>query len=357
MHHILKHINLRHRALSVMILVFCVMGIFAYFDQWTQYKANTDARQYIEAHWNTCERFLGNRTEWNSCWKKPLFTAIHDFGLRTVLLVAEEEYNRSDNADSGGISRCHDFAHQAGESAVRLLRDPETAFAQCTPMCGYGCYMGVVDGTLTPDFFDTEYTHLCRVSPEIYPCIHALGHAIGNRLASVVKGQQYCAKFSQDAERQHCMSGLLMERFEASSFGHETEPIPEDPLGFCMSLDPLVRKVCYWRSGMLTYWRTRSYDLAIRTCNVVPDFERLGCISVLGQEMYFEHKGNAEKIVGFCELFTDTVDTRICIEGALTKSVMSDALLRHGLAICNEVEAGEQNACNQFLRTFQPPQP
>lgn len=351
--------TMKRTVMSITFMVCIVAGVlfFVYLAAVKMQEKTLPNTLRVEGMWTMCEPAIRDRLTWISCWRQALPALISRYGLSTVLNSAEEHYNAEDNAELGGISRCHDFAHLAGEVAIRQLKSTKNVFSQCTPMCGYGCYMGVVDGSLKPDFFESEYKQICSTSPEPYPCIHALGHAIGNRFGSVLKGQQYCAGFGEDEARQHCMSGLLMERFEASSFGHESDLIPEDIVSFCTALDPGVRNVCYWRSGMLTYWRTKSYRTAIQICDDIPAFERLGCISVLGQEMYYELKADAKKILDFCSYFPDQDDGWQCIEGALKKSVISDALLRHGEAICNEVPPTKTDTCRTFLHEFKASRP
>lgn len=304
----------------------------------------------IAGRYDACVATMANRAAWMGCWQPTLERAISRYGLTAVLTAIGHKYNQRDYAELGGITRCHDLTHLSGQIAIRASGDAAAVFRQCTDLCGYGCYMGVVDGSVTEDFFSKPYADLCKTSPAPLPCIHGLGHAIGNRFGNVASGQQYCMVLPDPVDQQHCITGLMMERFEASVFGHEPEPIPADLPAYCASLLEGSRNVCYWRIGFLTYLRDGNLPETIRACDAIPAFERGGCISVVGQEMYFQFRGDAQKIVELCSLYAHPDDEMTCIEGALRKSVFSDDLYRHGSEICARTEPDIRDRCYRYLQ-------
>ncbi len=348
--------SIRNKRLPVGVSVFVFAVLIGYFFLHLAgiRQANIQAveiRTEMERQWRVCSEVVTDRVKWVQCWQKSLPDAISRWGLTPVLRGIETMLSQNDYSGSGGITACHDLAHVAGKTGMNMLKDKQKAFQSCTPFCGYGCFMGVLEGYFhTNEQFDREYASVCSDDAYPKPCYHALGHAIGDRIGTIEDAVGYCIRLSQSEDRQQCVSGLFMERFEASDYGHALLPIPADMTAFCKTLpDGDGRAICYRRAGFMAYLRTSDISAAVAACESVSDMEKMACIFTLGQEMYYTVRGDAEKLFPFCYGFPDDTRREKCIEGALASSVISEGTARHGVELCGMAKDKLRTFCFDTL--------
>lgn len=299
----------------------------------------------------------GDRAKSILCFRKSLEDSIASRGFKPFLAALETLFLADDKAQQGGITECHDLAHAIGELGGVNARVLNEALADCTEICTYGCYHGVVEGYVAKhgDFLD-ELPSLC--GGELFAgirqssrsaCFHGLGHGVASIAGfDIKKSLKLCDVISEEG-RSECGSGVIMELYEPSSFAHPLLEFPKDIPEFCKGLGGVYSEACYNTAGLHEYARSLDIKKAFDTCRAVPLTLRRSCQVAIGQNFYFVFQGQAPSIYGACNVASRMEERRVCLEGALISSLVSDPLARHGFELCNIVEEEFRPYCLQFL--------
>lgn len=286
-----------------------------------------------------------------SCLEKELEPYAKIYGISPFIKELESSFIASDEASTGGISKCHDSAHIIGILGGKLESTVSKAFGQCTSICGYGCFMGVVDGYMAKGKnFLAEVDTLCGQSIHPLPCWHAVGHALVNRLGTLEAVFDHCSLLDDPTIQSQCVSGAFMEVYEFSGYGHEQRAIPEDMISYCDTVPPVGKAYCYTVSGYFTYRLTGDQKKAIGVCHAVPSDRFDSCIYMLSKNVYYDLKGSAQSVLNLCDSISGAKP--VCIEGALFASVVSDPLARHGFELCNIADEADKHSCYAALGTL-----
>lgn len=304
------------------------------------------------------ERCAGesNRTKGILCYKQIVEEEIRKQGIRPFMEALEGIYLASDDAESGGITRCHDLAHAIGQVGAIAAEDPNQAVLSCTSLCTSGCYHGVVEGYLAKgENLEVKLPSLCGSAKEnlsdgeLGACYHGLGHGTATISGyDLYEALSLCDKVSEEGRRD-CGQGVIMELYEPSSFDHALLEFPPDIPAFCNTLWGVYAEVCHATAGLHEYARSRDREKAVATCAAVPKELQDGCMSGLGQNIYFYEQGEATRIIDFCRKAGERW-TGPCISGAVEAGVMSDPLARHSFALCQKLEGSIKKLCYRTLR-------
>ena len=264
-------------------------------------------------------------------------------GTRGLLSELESSFNKNDNADGGGITKCHDATHAIGMLAGMSSRDLQSTFAQCSNMCGYGCHMGVIEGYFdtNPGSFD-NFWNLCKTSSHVYSCVHAVGHYIGHKTQNVSESLAVCDKIVDLEYRGHCTSGVFMELFDQPIHSDVGNLIPNNIPEFCKTLSGVHKSFCFTMSGFYEYLSTGDFVAGVDMCLNSPQEDV--CITNYSKSLFYHMNGSAPRLYDFCKS-VPTHLLRSCQSGVINASLLSDPILRHGLEFCSLYPSDDKLAC------------
>src|SRR5688572_15430748 len=187
---------------KVLFLSFVVLIIFL-VSQFFKPPTETFESKFYE-----CSRGETSRLRME-CFEKSFESLFLKDGLKSSLSKLEKITIANDNAETGGITKCHDAAHSIGMLAGMYTTDLQST---CTNLCGFGCHMGVLEGYFHTDPIEIEnFPAICRASSHPYSCVHAVGHYISHETGSLEKSLATCDRIPEEEYRGHCTSGVFME--------------------------------------------------------------------------------------------------------------------------------------------------
>ncbi len=283
------------------------------------------------------------------CLEKSLRPHITTESISSYLHALEVQFRKEDDASAGGITKCHETVHVIGILAGERSENISKTFGECTPICGYGCYMGVTDGYLAHgrDYLK-EVESICSNTAHSLPCWHAVGHTFVNRVGNIDDALALCERISDVMSRSHCISGVFMETYEFSGYGHEQKPIPSDMIAYCETVRSEAQTYCFTVAGYFTYRSSGDKRESIRVCNSVPEDRRNDCFHMLGKNVYYDVNGSEEIMHAFCGMVSEHYRSE-CTRGVIFASVTSDPLARHSVSYCSLLSGISRITCFSFL--------
>ncbi len=320
-----------------------VTGLKDKFSKQPSAQTNTDLNQAVSVCSNQ------DRTKFIFCLKNVLKDLIGNSGVKKLLSQLETSYKKNDFSSQGGITRCHDIAHAIGQAGVSAAKDSKTVLSQCTDLCTSGCFHGAIEQSVlqqSADAFLGKVSNLCS-DPA---CFHGLGHGLASIAGyDLQKSLTLCDRLKEHNDKRNCGFGVFMEIYEPSSFNPIPKALPEDLLTFCGGLSGVYLEVCYRNIGSYEYSRTKQdITKGLDMCRSIPQNYQRECRVALGQQIYFNQRGNSQNILNLCRS-EQKPEFKDCIDGAIMSSVSSDPLARHGFELCSQVNDEIKPDCYQFL--------
>lgn len=296
----------------------------------------------FETKFNECSVGETSRIRMD-CFEKSFESFFLKDGLPKLQSQLRDMTIKNDNADTGGITKCHDAAHSIGMLAGMYTTNLQKTFSQCSNLCGFGCHMGVLEG-----YFDMHpaevdnFPEICRVSSHPYSCVHAVGHFVSHKNGDLKQSLSTCDKIPEDEYRGHCTSGVFMEIFEQPIHSDTSFAMPNNLTILCNSLKGVHKSFCFTMSGFYTYLSTNDFDKGIAMCLNAPEKEV--CINNYSKALYYRLNGNAQKMYDFCNIVPPKFLGN-CQEGVTTASVLSDPIIRHGFEFCSLYTGDDRQNC------------
>jgi hypothetical protein len=318
-----------------------VLGTFLLGLFWSFFTANAD--HLIVKAMNDCKSHESSRTGYVLCVQNKLQKPINSRGLRPFLIALEEELLVNSSLQQNP-SRCHDLTHAFGQARARKTDNLETVVAECTDICTYGCYHGLVETFLAKgESLPEDLDDLCS-NPQVDnppACFHGLGHG----LASVAgydlnTSLAFCDRL-QANNRLNCGYGVFMELYEPASFNPQPLNLPENIVSFCQSLNDPYRQVCETTAGTHQYARERDFASAKEVCLQVSPTSRSGCFSGLGQNLYFIWKNDLSLAINLCSGLTLDQEAS-CLRGLVEAAIISDPHHQDLEPLCQLISASWQ---------------
>lgn len=294
-----------------------------------------------------------NRTKFMICAQKRLIGEVARWGLRP-LMDALEVKQLEQTGENQAITQCHDLTHAIGAAGLIVMKDLNSTLLSCTNTCVYGCQHGVISAwySMGKDIVQ-KLPGICvdgldwtKLPFGQNGCFHEIGHAVANIAGyNMEKALQYCDKVSP-VGKVDCGHGVFMEAYEPATFTDSPIPLPPNYVEWCGTLWDPYKQICYDKAGANIYGRTQNDELSFATCAKVPLESRSGCITALGQNIFYvyQHELNqAKKILSFCRIAQNLAS--YCIHGALSSSSVSQPNVSGGIAVCNELSGDEHRDC------------
>lgn len=337
------------KLITVFFLLLFAVGIF------TSFLVPKSPKQAVEDIFTqTSQNCSPNsqRTKYIICYKKNLEPGVRKYGLSVFMDELNRRYTQSVNFDNGGINQCHDIAHAIGQTAGAYSRDLNKTILECPNLCTSGCFHGVVEGAISTGYDILKNIHtLCIVKdndalvPGNSDCYHGLGHGVADLSGfDLIQSIKYCDMIESPEGQRNCGSGVIMELFEPSSFDHALMQYPDDVSDLCSTLWGTYRDTCYITAGTHIFTKNTNEKEAIKACTSVPEDLRSNCIVSLGQNMFFVHQGDSQKLFSFCALVPEQFYDD-CFNGVIESGVMSDPLVRKGVEICQDFDKVNSAKC------------
>lgn len=303
------------------------------------------AKEVLEQAFSDCTNV--KRGLFFECFSEYMRPHIRSQGISGLLTVIDQEIQEDLNSQGGSLDRCHDVVHVIGQIGASELGSQQ-ALHECSPVCGAGCFHGVVEEFVAKSGdLSQAMTSLCestdneQFNRSLWACFHGLGHGVGTFIGEPIESFKMCDLAPTELGRENCSYGVFMELFETSSFGHETLPIPTDLRAFCDSLWGIHAEVCYGYSGLLALQRDNTMGSVVVACNQVPEEHTLSCISHLGNMAYYQYQDDINELKKFCTQFGSDAELE-CILGMLQESVNSDPQARIGFALCDSLHVNQE---------------
>ncbi len=343
------------------VFIFFIGVISAFF--WTNHPPilNSESSQQITKIFNsTSENCSENkeRTKYIVCYKKNLEQGVKIFGLKPMMAELENRYLYSVDFDRGGINQCHDVAHALGQTAGAYSKDLNKTILECPNICTSGCFHGVVEGAISTGYKILDNIGiLCKnkingvEASTNSDCFHGLGHGVADISGfDLIQSLKYCDLIDSIEGQRNCGAGVIMELYEPSSFDHALLEFPEDIAKFCGTLWGTYAETCYITAGTHAYIRNNSEQESVNACISVPSNFVGGCVSALGQNMFFVYQGDYKKLENFCTQLLKN-HLKDCYSGVIESSVMSDPLVRKGVEICSSFDIVKSKECFDAIVT------
>ncbi len=333
---------------------------------------NSDSLSMISSSQNKCVK-TQERYKYFSCMTESLRPAVKKYGVGELMGVIKKSLANNDGVIVFGEGRnCHDLTHSVGRSAGKYSDDVKKEILECDPVCGVGCYHGIMESMLdrTGSNFESVVKDFCDSSfeknnPTIDACFHGLGHSIANYRFDEVEALKVCDNVSEFGQID-CAKGVFMELYHVNGLRKHLK-IPLDKQSWCLSQVKKYQTVCWQLAGALhTSVRKNDFltnkgivvdsyeDEAIYYCSIAPEVELVSqCYEVMGLNLYsvsknlnndnkneFNYDTNYEEISKVCHRAVGFTD--VCIRGSISAMFESDPAGRDGEKICGILDTSDE---------------
>ncbi len=328
-----------------------------------------DAITSLSESQNKCLK-TGNRYKYLTCMTEAIRPTVSKYGVKTVIADVKKSLSVNDGViwfgDKGDERRtCHELMHAIGRSAGKYSKDVKKEIIDCDPVCGVGCYHGIMESMLdrTASNFELVVKGFCsgsfeKNSPKSKACFHGLGHSIANYRFNEPEALKVCDLVDQSGQSD-CAKGVFMELYHVTGL-HNPLDIPVDKEAWCNSQTEKYQDVCWQLAGGFhnTVRKNEvltgkgivvdSYeDEAIYYCSIAPEAGlRSKCYELMGLNLYNvakNHLGGADnswdEISRVCNRAIGFIEA--CIRGSITGMFESDPAGRDGEKICKLLDTIE----------------
>lgn len=311
---------------------------------------------------NQCIK-TGERYKYLSCMTESLRPTVRKYGVKTVIA----DVKKSLLIDNGKVwfgedgderRTCHELMHAIGRSAGKYSNNVKKEILDCDPVCGVGCYHGIMESMLdrTASNFELVVKGFCsgsfeNNSPKSKACFHGLGHSIANYRFSEPEALRVCDLVDLSGQSD-CAKGAFMELYHVTGL-HTPLDIPLDKEAWCSSQSKKYQDVCWQLAGgfhnsirkneilISKGIEVDSYeDEAIYFCSIAPEIGlKAQCYELMGLNLYnvvkndlYEVTDKLGEISKVCHRAVGYVDE--CIRGSITGMFESDPAGKEGEKIC-----------------------
>ena len=296
---------------------------------------------------------------------------VRKYGVKTVIADVKKSLLFNDGKvwfGEGGDERrtCHELMHAIGRSAGKYSNDVKKEILECDPVCGVGCYHGIMESMLdrTGSNFISVVKGFCSGSfgnnnPESKACFHGLGHSIANYRFNEIEALKVCDMVDPSGQSD-CAKGVFMELYHVTGL-HSPLEIPLDKEAWCGSQSKKYQDVCWQLAGGF-YGAVRKNDVlaskgividsyedeAIYYCSIAPEVGlKAQCYELMGLNLYnliknhFDSTGhNWDELSRVCHQAIGFVDD--CIRGSITGMFESDPAGKEGEKICGLLDISKE---------------
>ncbi|MEK9157850.1 MAG: hypothetical protein AAB638_01540 [Patescibacteria group bacterium] len=336
-----------YKTTAIIIFLIIVAVVFSF-------KKDISIKDLISTTLVTCSHESG-RNRNILCLKKHLEGSVIKYGIGPFVEVVGNMFVEGDS-NLTSATQCHDVLHAIGEVGGANSKDVNKTISQCSAVCTYGCFHGVIEGYLMKGAdIAQEIPQLCQIEGNDNgnfksACYHGLGHGV----ASVVgfdfsNALDKCDLIPEERYKIDCGSGVIMELYEPGSFNHAQLEWPADIPKFCNSLKYPYSKVCHTTAGLHEYGRSQSPQKAFRACESVPKDLSRECNISIGRNFYYVFQGSSSKIIEACKNKNETVFLS-CVQGGISSSLAVDSQSQKGYEICGKLDNKFKNKCLEFLK-------
>lgn len=287
-----------------LILIFIVLGLAGTQNRIVSEKiklANLDSVTRISYSQNMCLKTY-ERYKYFTCMTESLKPVVRKYGVGELVGVIKKSLSSNDGKILFGEGRnCHELMHAVGRSAGKYADDVKKEILKCDPVCGSGCFHGIMESMLdrTGANFESVVKDFCdgsfeKNNPVINTCFHGLGHSVANYKFNEVEALKVCDKLDQFGQID-CAKGVFMELYHVTGL-HKPLETPLNKESWCSSQSEEYRSVCWQLAGGFHMpVRQNDYlakkgvvvdsyeDEAIYYCSVAPEMELVSrCYELMG---------------------------------------------------------------------------
>ncbi len=357
--------GVRNKFLILCFLIMLVMGTLMGVLFGKNGLADSSSLKILSDSQNRCVKTY-ERYKYFTCMTESLESVVRRYGVGE--LVGEIKKSLSNNDGMivfDGGRNCHELMHAIGRSAGKYADNVKKEILECDPVCGSGCYHGIMESMLdrTASNFESVVTGFCSGSfekddPVIRTCFHGLGHSVANYKFDEAEALKVCDKVDQIGQVD-CAKGVFMELYHVVGL-HAPIDTPFDKQGWCSSQVKKYQAVCWQLAGGFHNGERKndflakkgvvvdSYeDEAIYYCALAPELELVSqCYELMGLNLYNVsrngHYGVSgdEEILRVCSRAVGFMDA--CIRGAISGMFESDPSGKEGERICRFLEEKEE---------------
>ena len=314
----------RYLLLSVLVVfllgvVIARLGVF-------ESVGRVSEREFLINIHNECSKSDARRNYIN-CITATSKDYVATYGV-AKLVEAGMVINAEKSVDLVGSINCHDLMHGLGKAAGLYMPSLSEAITECKPVCGGGCFHGVLEGRYS-DSADLKkfVAEACLFTREDKKseahCYHGLGHAVAVQLGDIQQSFEYCDYASEEG-RLGCGSGAFMELYSGDGF--DFGQIPLDVPKWCGEFRGVYAEICWLSAGYYrvenTYLESVGVDVkkaeneAVYNCSKAPTEDLItGCVYTFGDNIYNIVNENLVKINEICQRF-DRGLVEWCLRGA-----------------------------------------
>lgn len=325
------------------VLVFANGNIFV--------RNDTNEREYLSKIHSECFD-LRPRSKYLECMKSKLKDLIVAKSSAAIVQAAFENEKARNMVFDREIS-CHVMMHAIGRSLSEYKDNFDEVISACLPMCGAGCYHGIMEGKYLKDKSgDSVLSGAClglktKEQSLADNCFHGLGHAIAILHWNLEESLSSCDEIDEIGKKE-CGAGVFMELFSRSE--QKLMPLPLDVPSWCNSFREVYQKSCWlfaasFRDGRNEFLEKKGIDTSvpenepIYNCSNAPKHFRQDCFKLLGYAVYDAKDKDANKIASVCERLAVS-DTKSCISGVVERD-LEEVRFKNGVGICNYVKQND----------------
>jgi hypothetical protein len=337
------------RYLKAIVIFIFVIIMIAFF----VINRNIDPEKLISSALASCNT-TSDRAKSILCFRNILEKSVAKYGLRPFVVAVGDMFTAG-NSGLTSPTQCHDILHALGEAGGIHSGDINNTIGQCTDVCTYGCFHGVIEGYLmTGADIVKEIPQLCQIDdPDGNfkgACYHGLGHSFAS-IAGFDLSQSFnlCSLISEERFKIDCGSGVMMELYELGSFDHPLAQWPADIPGFCSTFKAPYSQICYTTAGLHEYGRSQNIKKAFQTCSLVPVNFFEECNISIGRNFYYVYQGAVPQIIDACRNQNENVFLS-CIQGAISADHAVDPESKKGYDICSQLGNKLKDKCLGYLR-------
>lgn len=349
------------KILVVLAVFLFVVGVLLSKYQNDQIVDWGNTEEFLIKNHNDCE-ITKQRRNYINCMVAKNKDFVEVRGI-SELVNAVQKINSEKKVDLVGSINCHDMMHSLGKAAGLYMKSLDTAITECLPLCGGGCFHGVLEGkySSSPDMKEFV-SEACLFTKDVKKseahCYHGLGHAVAVQVGDIDSAFEYC-DYAIEEGRLGCGSGAFMELYSGDGF--DLGKIPENVPKWCKTFDNVYAEVCWLSAG---YFRTGNSYLnsigintalpeneAIYNCSSAPsDDLRFGCVYTFGDNIYNIAKEDHKKINEICMRF-DSGLVGWCLKGAAHSAKRNHSSENLHIELCEtNGDLRIQNECkSEFL--------
>lgn len=339
--------NIRVSVVIIFLLLF-VFGIV--FSRQITMEKDVSAYEGLSKVHSKCFE-LRPRSKYLECMRVGLKSLVAEKSADEIV-DAGIKIDRVRNVSFDREISCHVMMHGVGRALSEYKSDFGEVVSACRPLCGAGCYHGIMEGKYKTQRDITEFmTGACeglmqKGNSLAENCFHGLGHAIAIKNWDLDKSLGDCDLVNESG-RMECGAGVFMELFSRSEA--TLMPLPLDVPTWCNSFEKTYGKSCWLfaaniRGEKNEFLESLGIDTSrvenepIYNCSKAPTEFAPACYKLFGYSLYDAKNKDGGEIVRICEGLVGGNKSQWCIGGVIERD-FEETKFKAGIGVCDFIKS------------------